>query len=131
MINNMATKTTSVLQVIIAGFLSFLATLSTAQFLLYFLWLVGKPNPTYQLATGIISAYLGLIVGGWITTRVLKSEDMWYAAINGLLVGGAVSYLLLGWDLLTLVSTILSFVFSGMGGLVAIQTSQPAAPQAD
>jgi hypothetical protein len=130
MINSMNPKTTSIMHIIIAGFLSFLATLSTAQAILYLLWLVGNPEPTYQLVTGIISGFIGLFVGGWITTRVMNSQDVWFAAVNGLLVGGASTYFLLGLVPLTLGVTVLSFVFAGMGGYVALRRSAPpeAAP---
>jgi hypothetical protein len=131
MINNMNTKTTSIMQIIIAGFLSFLATLSTAQFILYLLWLVGKPEPTYQLVTGIISGFIGLFVGGWITTRVMDSQDVWFSAVNGLLVGGASSYFLLGLVPLILGVTVLSFVFAGLGGYVALRKTPPAEAASD
>jgi len=125
MINNMKTKTTSVMQIVIAGFLSFLATLSTAQAILYLLWLVGDLNPTYQLITGIISGFIGLFVGGWITTRVMNSQEVWFSAFNGLLVGGASAYFLLGLVPLTLAVTVLSFVFAGLGGYAALRKKEP------
>ena len=92
----MGKKTTNFMQIIIAGFLSFLATLSTAQIILFVLWLIGDPEPQYQLITGIISGFIGLFVGGWITTRVMKSKDVWFSAFNGYLVGGVSAYYLLG-----------------------------------
>jgi hypothetical protein len=125
MINYMNPKSTSIMHIIIAGFLSFLATLSTAQAITYLLWLVGKPEPSYQLVTGIISGFIGLFVGGWITTRVMNSQDVWFAAVNGLLVGGASTYFLLGLVPLTLGVTVLSFVFAGMGGYVALRRKSP------
>jgi hypothetical protein len=121
MINNMKTKTTSIMQIIIAGFLSFLATLATAQAILYILWLIAEPEPTYQLITGIISGLIGLFVGGWITVRVMESKEVWFSAFNGLLVGGASSYFLLGLHPLVLATTVLSFVFAGLGGYVGLK----------
>ncbi len=113
------------MQIIIAGFLSFLATLSTAQVILYLLWLAGDVNPTYQLVTGIISGFIGLFVGGWITTRVMNSNDVWFSAVNGLLVGGTSAYFLLGLDPITLAVTVLSFVFAGLGGYAALRKIDP------
>jgi hypothetical protein len=121
----MGNKSTSIMQIIIAGFLSFLATLSAAQFVLYFLWLVGDPEPTYQLITGIIAGFIGLFVGGWITCRVMKSEDVWFSAFNGYLVGGVSALSLLGLKPITLAVSILSFVFAGLGGYVALKKEQP------
>jgi hypothetical protein len=118
-------KTSNFLQIIIAGFLSFLATLSTAQFILYILWLAGNPDPQYQLITGIIAGFIGLFVGGWITARVMKSEDVWFSAFNGYLVGGVSAYFLLGLKPITLAISVLSFVFAGLGGLVGLQKSEP------
>ena len=125
MINNMKTKTTSILQITITGFLSFLATLATAQTFLYLFWLFGKLNPTYQLITGVISGSIGLFVGGWITAQVMKSSEVWFSAFNGLLVGGASVYFLIGLTPLALGITILSFVFAGLGGYAAIQRKRP------
>jgi len=123
-------KTTSIMQIIIAGFLSFLGTLSTAQAILYILWLVGDPEPRYQLITGIIAGLIGLFVGGLITTRVMNSEEVWFAAVNGLLVGGVSTYFLLGLDILLLAIVVLSFVFAGLGGYVGLRrrTTTPEAP---
>ncbi len=118
-------KTTSIMRIIIAGFLSFLATLSTAQVVLYLLWLFGDSSPHYQLTTGVISGFIGLFVGGLITTRVLDSEDVWISAFNGLLVGGASAYFLLGLDPLVLVIVVLSFVFAGLGGYVGLRRRNP------
>ncbi len=121
----MENKTTSILQIIIAGFLSFLATLSTAQIVLFILWLVGDPEPQYQLITGIISGFIGLFAGGWITTRVMKSNDVWFSAFNGYLVGGVSAFYLLGLKPLTLAVSILSFVFAGLGGYFALKKERP------
>lgn len=109
------------MQIIIAGFLSFLATLSTTQIVLYVLWLVGEPEPKYQLITGIISGLIGLFVGGWITTRVMKSKDVWFSAFNGYLVGGVSAYYLLGLKPITLGVSVLCFVFAGLGGYAALK----------
>ena len=128
MIKDMNTKPTSIMRIIIAGFLSFLATLSTAQAILYILWMVGEPEPTYQLVTGIISGFIGLFVGGWITTRVMDSRDVWFSAFNGLLVGGASSYFLLGLIPLTLGVTVLSLVFAGLGGYFALRKQPKQQP---
>lgn len=122
------------MRIIIAGFLSFLGTLSTAQAIVYILWLAGDPSPRYQLITGIIAGLIGLFVGGLITTRVMDSEDVWFAAFNGFLVGGASAYSLLGLDILVLAIIVLSFVFSGLGGLVGLrrrkpETEKPTPPQ--
>ena len=125
----MAKKTSSILQIIIAGFLSFLATLSATQLLLFILWLIGDPEPTYQLITGIISGLFGLFVGGWITTRVMKSKDVWFSAFNGYLVGGMSALSLLGVKPITLAVSVLSFVFAGLGGYVALGKEEPAEPE--
>ena len=117
-------KTTSIMRIIIAGFLSFLGTLSTAQAILYILWLIGDVSPSYQLITGIVAGLIGLFIGGLITTRVMDSEDVWFAAFNGLLVGGTTAYFLLGLDILVLAVIVLSFVFAGMGGLVGLRKSE-------
>ena len=109
------------MHIIIAGFLSFLTTLAGTEVLLYILWLVGNPNPSYQLITAIISGCFGLFLGGWITNRVMESEDVWFSAINGLCVGGASSYFLVGFDPLLIILVVLSFIFSGMGGYAALQ----------
>jgi len=114
-------KTTSILRIIIAGFLAFLATLATAQIFLYIFWLFGSPNPHYKLTTGIISGFFGLFVGGLITTRVMDSEDVWFSAFNGMLVGGTSAYFLLGLDPLVLAIVVLSFVFAGLGGYVGLR----------
>jgi hypothetical protein len=114
-------KTTSILRIIIAGLLSFLATLTTAQVVLYLLWLVGDLSPSYQLITGIVSGLVGLFVGGVITTRVMDSEEVWFSAFNGFLVGGSSSYFLLGLDPIVLAVTVLSFVFAGLGGYVGLR----------
>ena len=119
-------KTTNILRIIIAGFLSFLGTLATAQTILYILWLMGDPTPRYQLITGIIAGLIGLFIGGLITTRVMGSEDVWFAAFNGFLVGGASAYFLLGLEILLLAIVVLSFVFAGLGGLVGLQTQKSA-----
>lgn len=118
------------MRIIIAGFLSFLGTLSTAQVILYILWLIGDLSPTYQLITGIIAGLIGLFVGGLITTRVMDSEDVWFAAFNGLLVGGTTAYFLLGLDILVLAVVVLSFVFAGMGGVVGLRKrkAEPETP---
>lgn len=118
-------RTTNFMRIIIAGFLSFLATLTTAQFVLYILWLVGEPDPKYQLVTGIIAGLIGLFVGGWITARVMKSKDVWFSAFNGYLVGGFSAYFLWGLELETLAVSILSFVFAGMGGYAALKKESP------
>lgn len=110
------------MHITIAGFLSFLTTLAGTEVLLYILWLVGDLNPTYQLVTAIISGCFGLFLGGWITNRVMDSEDVWFSAINGLFVGGASSYFLLGFDPLLIVLVVLSFIFSGLGGYAALQS---------
>ena len=112
------------MQIIIAGFLSFLGTLSTAQAITYILWLVGDLNPTYQLVTGVISGFIGLFVGGWITARVMNTQDVWISAVNGLLVGGASSYFLLGLNPLVLAITILAFVCAGLGGYAALRRTE-------
>jgi len=117
------------MQIIIAGFLSFLATLSTAQIVLYILWLVGDPEPQYQLITGIISGFIGLFVGGWITTLVMKSKDVWFSAFNGYLVGGVSAYYLLGLEPITLGVSVLSFVFAGLGGYAALKKDKPEEPE--
>jgi len=117
------------MQIIIAGFLSFLATLSTAQIILFILWLVGDPEPQYQMITGIISGFIGLFVGGWITTRVMQSKDVWFSAFNGYLVGGVSAYYLLGLKPITLAVSILSFVFAGLGGYVALKKEEPPEPE--
>ncbi len=100
--------------------MSFLASLTTAQIILYFLWLVGDPEPKYQLVSGIVAGFIGLFVGGWITAKVMRSRDVWFSAFNGYLVGGVSAYYLLGLEPLTLGISILSFVFAGMGGYVAL-----------
>jgi hypothetical protein len=120
MIKDMS-KTTSILRIVIAGFLSFLGTLATAQMILYLLWLVGDPAPRYQMITGIIAGLIGLFIGGLITTRVMDSEDVWFAAFNGSLVGGASAYFLLGFEILLLAIVVLSFVFAGLGGVVGLR----------
>jgi hypothetical protein len=132
MIKDMRNKTTSILQIIIAGFLSFLATLSTAQIVLFILWLARDPEPRYQLITGIISGFIGLFVGGWITARVMKSKDVWFSAFNGYLVGGMTALMLLGLKPITLGISVLSFVFAGLGGYVGLtkEEPEPAAPPA-
>lgn len=117
------------MQIIIAGLLSFLATLSTAQIILFFLWLLGDPEPRYQLITGIISGLIGLFVGGWITTRVMKSEDVWFSAFNGYLVGGVSAYYLLGLKPITLGVSILCFVFAGLGGYAALKKEISEEPE--
>ena len=122
-------KTSNLLQIIIAGFLSFLATLSTAQVILYILWLVGSADPQYQLITGISAGFIGLFVGGWITARVMKSNDVWFSAFNGYLVGGVSAYFLLGLKPITLAVSILSFVFAGLGGYAALRKETPEEPQ--
>lgn len=119
------TKTTSIMRIIIAGFLSFLGTLSSAQAIMYILWLAGDPSPRYQLITGMIAGLIGLFVGGLITTRVMDSEDVWFAAFNGFLVGGVSAYFLLGLDILVLGIVVLSFVFAGLGGLVGLRRREP------
>jgi hypothetical protein len=124
MIKNMS-KTTGVMKIIIAGFLSFLGTLATTQTILYILWLIGELTPRYQLITGIIAGLIGLFVGGLITTRVMDSKDVWFAAFNGLLVGGASAYFLLGLDVLLLAIVVLSFVFAGLGGYVGLRRKKP------
>lgn len=121
----MANKTTSILKIIIAGFLSFLATLATAQVIMYILWLARDPEPKYQLITGIISGFIGLFVGGWITARVMDSEDVWFSAFNGYLVGGMSALTLLGLKPITLGVSILSFVFAGFGGYAALRRVEP------
>jgi hypothetical protein len=124
-------RTANIMRIIIAGFLSFLGTLSTAQGILFFLWLVGDPSPRYQLATGIIAGLIGLFVGGLITTRAMDSEDVWFAAFNGYLVGGTSAYFFLGLDILTLGVAVLSFVFAGLGGVVGLRrrSQESEAPQ--
>jgi len=117
------------MQIIIAGFLSFLATLSTTQIFMYILWLIGEPEPKYQLITGIISGLIGLFVGGWITTRVMKSSDVWFSAFNGYLVGGVSAYYLLGLKPITLGVSILCFVFAGLGGYAALKKEKPEEPE--
>lgn len=124
MIKDMS-KTTSIIRIIIAGFLSFLGTLATAQAILYILWLIGEPTPLYQLITGIIAGLIGLFIGGLITTRVMDSEEVWFAAFNGFLVGGASAYFLLGLDILLLAIIVLSFVFAGLGGVVGLRRRKP------
>ena len=119
------------MQIIIAGFLSFLGTLSTAQAITYILWLAGDLNPRYQLITGVISGFIGLFVGGWITARVMNTRDVWISAVNGLLVGGASSYFLLGLNPIVLGVTVLSFVFAGFGGYAALQKSDRETPNTD
>lgn len=114
-------KTTSILRIIIAGFLSFLGSLTTAQATLYILLLVGDNSPNYQLMAGIIACLIGLFVGGLITVRAMDAQDVWFSAFNGLLVGGLTSYILLGFDILVLGITILSFVIAGLGGLVGLR----------
>lgn len=116
----MENKTSSFLRIIIAGFMSFLASLTTAQIVMYVLWLIGDPEPRYQLITGIIAGFIGLFAGGWITGKVMQSKDVWFAAFNGYLVGGVSAYYLLGLKPLTLGVSILSFVFAGMGGYFAL-----------
>jgi hypothetical protein len=130
MIKDMS-RTPNILRIIIAGFLSFLGTLSTAQVILYILWLFGDLSPGYQLSTGIIAGLIGLFVGGLITTRVMDSEDVWFAAFNGYLVGGTSAYFFLGLDILTLAVAVLSFVFAGLGGLVGLrrQMTEKETPQ--
>ena len=124
MIKDMNNKSTAIMQIIIAGFLSFLGTLSTAQAITFILWLAGDLNPTYQLVTGIISGFIGLFVGGWITARVMNTDDVWISAVNGLLVGGASAYFLLGLDPIVLGVTVLSFVFAGLGGYAALKKNE-------
>ena len=124
MINIMNNKSTSIMQIIIAGFLSFLGTLSTAQAITYILWLAGNLNPTYQLVTGLIAGYIGLFVGGWITARVMRTGEVWLSAMNGLLVGGASAYFLIGPTLLVLAIAILAFVFAGLGGYAALRRAE-------
>jgi hypothetical protein len=109
------------MRIVIAGLLSFLATLTAAQLILYILWLVGKLDPQYQLITGIIAGLIGLFVGGWVTVRVMNSEDVWFSAFNGYFVGGVSAYFLWGLKLETLALSILSFVFAGMGGYAALK----------
>jgi len=127
----MNNKTTTVMQIIIAGFLSFLGTLSTAQAFTYILWLAGDLNPRYQLITGVISGFIGLFVGGWITARVMDTRDVWISALNGLLVGGASSYFLLGINPIVIGITVLSFVFAGLGGYAALQKTDSITPETD
>jgi len=124
MINNMNSKPTTIMRIIIAGFLAFLGTLSTAQSITYILWLVGDLNPTYQLVTGVISGFIGLFVGGWITAKVMNTRDVWISAVNGALVGGASSYFLIGPTLLVLAITILAFVCAGLGGYAALRKTE-------
>ena len=124
MIKDMS-RTTNIMRIIIAGFLSFLGTLSTAQVILYILWLFGDPTPSYQLTTGIIAGLIGLFIGGMITTRVMDSDDVWFAAFNGYLVGGTSAYFFLGLDILTLGVAVLSFVFAGLGGVVGLRRRKP------
>jgi hypothetical protein len=89
--------------------------------LLFLFWLFGELNPTYQLITGVIAGCIGLYVGGWITARVMNSQDVWFSAFNGLLVGGASVYFLIGITPIAVAVTVLSFVFAGLGGYTAIQ----------
>ena len=120
----MENKTGNLLRIIIAGFMSFLASLTTAQVVMYLLWLAGEPEPRYQLITGLIAGFIGLFVGGWITQKVMQSNDVWFSAFNGYLVGGVSAYYLLGLKPLTLAVSILSFVFAGMGGFVALKKEE-------
>ncbi|MCJ7733467.1 MAG: hypothetical protein MUP11_02870 [Anaerolineales bacterium] len=125
----MKSKTTAIMQISIAGFLSFLGTLSTAQAILYLLWLAGDLTPSYRLITGVISGLIGLFVGGWITTRVMDADDVWYSAVNGLLVGSASSYFLLGLNPLVLAVAGLSFIFAGFGGYAALRKNTQDSPE--
>ena len=124
MIKDMS-RTTSVMRIIIAGFLSFIGTVATAQTILYVLWLIGELTPRYQLITGIIAGLIGVFAGGLITTRVMDSKDVWFAAFNGFLVGGTAAYFLLGLDVLLLAIVVLSFVFAGLGGYVGLRRKKP------
>jgi len=117
------------MKITIAGFLSFLGTLSTAQVILFLLWLAGDITPTYRLITGAISGFIGLFVGGWLTTRIMDSEDVWFSAVNGLLVGSASSYFLIGLKPILLVIAGLSFIFAGFGGYAALRKIIPEAPK--
>jgi hypothetical protein len=117
----MKIKSELLMRIIIAGFLSFLATLTGTEVVLYILWLVGNSDPTYQLVTAIIAGCFGLFLGGWVTTRVMETNDVWFSAINGLLVGVTSSYFLLGIQPLLIVLAVLSFVFSGLGGFVGLK----------
>ena len=123
----MEKKTGNLLRIIIAGFMSFLASLTTAQVVMYLLWLAGDPEPRYQLITGLIAGFIGLFVGGWITQKVMQSKDVWFSAFNGYLVGGVSAYYLLGLKPLTLAVSILAFVFAGMGGFVALDKEEDEA----
>ena len=122
-------RTSTILRITLAGLLSFLGTLTTAQVVIYILWLAGDLNPRYQLITGIISGLIGLFVGGLITTRVMDSEDVWISAFNGFLVGGVSAYFLLGLDIIVLGVTVLSFVFAGLGGYVGLRRRDPPGEQ--
>jgi hypothetical protein len=79
----------------------------------------------------VISGFIGLFVGGWITARVMDTRDVWISALNGLLVGGASSYFLLGINPIVVGITVLSFVFAGLGGYAALQKTDSMTPETD
>ncbi len=121
----MGNKAASIIRIIIAGFLSFLGTLSTTRGILFLLRLAGELNPRYRLITTIISGFISMFIGGLITARVMNSEDIWYSALNGLPVGSASAYFLPGTVPATLVSGMFSVVFVRLGGYVGLRRRDP------
>ena len=100
---------------VFAIFLASLGTIASFGIVLSFLWFFVSDAIIYKIVTSIISAYVAIILGGFILAWISKRNDHVLPAIFGLLFGIFSFSYFLGVNGITFLFTVLTIILAVVG----------------